>query len=127
MASPSLALVPPFLIEIKRVNSSLCYYMISVHFCTYYKLLLAQSGTTPLLLLALLLFKLPVVFTLRTLLPLPELGVRNHHRRNLQRGTSYNNYPIGLFIFLILCIVLYRTFANSESSASCALSVYRYV
>lgn len=40
-----------------------------------------QSGATPRALLALLLFKLPSVFTLRTLLELDTLGERSHQLR----------------------------------------------
>ena len=52
----------------------------------YLNLTTPQSGTTPLLLFALLLFRVPFVFTLRTLLAF-VLGVRSHQLR------AYRDYP----------------------------------
>ena len=48
-----------------------------------------QSGTAPLPLLALLLFREPSVLTLRTLLAFPGLGERIHQLRAVKQGLQH--------------------------------------
>ena len=94
---------------------------------SHYVLLLTnttQSGATPLLLLALLLFKLPVGLTLRTLLPLPELGVRNPEGDRYSTKLLTTTTPYELF-FVCICIssfvglapILYHSFDVSYLSS----------